>query len=97
MGGQCECKKNVIGRRCDACRSGYWGFPDCKPCNCSENAAYCDPISGDCICPLNVRGANCEQCAPNTFGYDRYFGCEECQCHSAGVKDGNLQCNLTNG
>ena len=26
MGGQCECKNNVIGRRCDQCAPGHYGF-----------------------------------------------------------------------
>lgn len=34
FGGQCPCKPNVIGRKCDACKSGYFGFPNCQPCNC---------------------------------------------------------------
>ena len=30
FGGQCPCKDNVIGRNCTRCKSGYYGFPDCK-------------------------------------------------------------------
>ena len=26
IGGQCKCKKNVIGRRCDQCSPGTYGF-----------------------------------------------------------------------
>lgn len=25
FGGQCQCKNNVIGRQCDACRTGFYG------------------------------------------------------------------------
>ena len=30
FGGQCQCRENVIGRTCSACRPGYYGYPDCK-------------------------------------------------------------------
>ena len=30
FGGQCRCRSNVIGRDCSACRTGYYGFPNCK-------------------------------------------------------------------
>ncbi len=26
LGGQCECKNNVIGRKCDQCAPGHYGF-----------------------------------------------------------------------
>ena len=28
--GVCSCKTNVIGAKCTACKSGYYGFPNCK-------------------------------------------------------------------
>ena len=30
FGGQCQCRDNVIGRTCSACRPDYYGFPNCK-------------------------------------------------------------------
>lgn len=45
FGGQCTCKENIIGRQCTACKSGYYGFPECKPCNC-PSTAYCEPQTG---------------------------------------------------
>ena len=30
LGGQCFCKENIIGRQCDRCKAGYFGFPDCR-------------------------------------------------------------------
>jgi len=30
FGGQCRCRRNVIGRTCSHCRTGYYGFPDCR-------------------------------------------------------------------
>ncbi|XP_046857306.1 laminin subunit alpha-3-like isoform X2 [Xenia sp. Carnegie-2017] len=30
FGGQCTCKANIVGRKCDKCRGGYTGFPNCR-------------------------------------------------------------------
>lgn len=30
FGGQCRCRQNVIGRTCNRCKTGYYGFPECK-------------------------------------------------------------------
>ncbi|XP_064094479.1 laminin subunit alpha-like isoform X2 [Macrobrachium nipponense] len=96
FGGQCACKPNVIGRRCDRCKTGYFGFPDCKPCDC-PSTALCDPVTGECICPPRVEGDRCERCSPYTYGFDPIIGCEECQCSPLGVKAGNLQCDMLTG
>lgn len=48
FGGQCQCKPNVIGRKCELCKTGYYGFPDCRPCNC-PSTALCEPRSGNII------------------------------------------------
>jgi laminin alpha 3/5 len=44
FGGQCPCKPNVIGRHCEACRTGFYGFPDCKPCDCPS--VFCEAYTG---------------------------------------------------
>ncbi|KAI5729364.1 hypothetical protein M8J76_001799 [Diaphorina citri] len=95
FGGQCQCKPNVIGRRCEMCATGYYGFPDCHPCNCPFTAV-CDSYTGECICAARVIGKKCDQCEPNTFGYDPIIGCEECNCHPHGV-NGTQQCDLFDG
>ncbi|XP_042212496.1 laminin subunit alpha-like isoform X1 [Homarus americanus] len=96
FGGQCPCRRNVIGRRCNRCKTGYFGFPDCEPCNC-PSTALCDPVTGECICPPRVEGNRCQRCAPYTYGFDPIIGCEECQCSALGVQSGNLQCDLQTG
>ncbi|XP_030765960.1 laminin subunit alpha [Sitophilus oryzae] len=96
FGGQCPCKDNIIGRQCTACKTGYFGFPDCRPCNC-PSTAYCQPETGKCICPPHVIGAKCEECEPRTFGYDKLIGCETCNCNPLGVLNDNLQCDTQNG
>ena len=48
FGGQCPCKPYVIGRQCDQCQTGYYGYPDCKLCAC--DGALCDKVCVDpCI------------------------------------------------
>ena len=96
FGGQCPCKPNIIGRRCEICKTGFYGFPDCKPCNC-PSTAICEPEKGECICPSRVTGEKCDKCEVGTYGYHPIIGCEECNCSPLGVLDGNLQCDLFNG
>ncbi|CAG9836790.1 unnamed protein product [Diabrotica balteata] len=96
FGGQCQCRENIIGRKCEACKTGYYGFPDCKPCRCPATA-YCEPNTGECICPENVVGENCDQCKPLTYGFDRLIGCEECKCDYLGVERNDYQCDLLSG
>lgn len=96
FGGQCPCRPNIIGRRCEICRTGFYGFPRCKPCNCPKTA-LCEPGSGRCICPPRVTGQYCDQCEIGTYGFHPIIGCEECNCSPLGVLDGNLQCDLLDG
>lgn len=72
--GMCICKPGYGGARCDQCQPGYWGHPDCKPCNCSESgsaSSICTP-NGKCPCLPNFSGRTCDQCSP---GYYKYPGC----------------------
>ncbi|KAG8193252.1 hypothetical protein JTE90_005598 [Oedothorax gibbosus] len=96
FGGACQCKPNVIGRTCSQCRTGFFGFPNCKPCDC-PSTAYCQPITGQCICPPRVTGDRCDRCVPYTYGFDSIIGCEECSCNHLGTINSNLQCDLQTG
>ncbi|CAH0382822.1 unnamed protein product [Bemisia tabaci] len=95
FGGQCKCRPNVIGRRCELCETGYYGFPNCKPCDCP--AKLCEQNTGACLCPQNVIGEKCTECKEYTYGFDLLVGCTDCACNEQGVKNGNLQCDLLNG
>ncbi|XP_060809379.1 laminin subunit alpha [Amyelois transitella] len=95
FGGQCPCKPNVIGRSCRACRTGYYGFPNCKPCHC-PSTAICDD-NGMCICPKNVEGEDCNRCKKYTFNFDVQRGCDDCNCNPLGVVNNNLQCEADSG
>ncbi|XP_075991137.1 laminin subunit alpha isoform X2 [Anticarsia gemmatalis] len=95
FGGQCPCKPNVIGRSCTTCRTGYFGFPNCRPCTCPQTA-ICDD-NGTCICPKNVEGEECDRCKPYTFNFDVQRGCDDCNCNPLGVVGNQLQCEADSG
>ncbi|KAM4842679.1 laminin subunit alpha-5 [Thomomys bottae] len=85
FGGQCPCRPHVIGRDCSRCATGYWGFPDCRPCDCG--ARLCDELTGQCICPPRTVPPDCLVCQPLTFGCHPLVGCEECNCSGPGVQE----------
>ncbi|VDN07204.1 unnamed protein product [Thelazia callipaeda] len=83
-GGQCDCKPNVVGRRCDKCAVGTYGFgpSGCAPCECDSVGALnnnCDPQSGQCNCKeRGITGRQCNQCQP---GFWSFPDCRVCQCN----------------
>ncbi|XP_071835637.1 laminin subunit alpha-like isoform X2 [Apostichopus japonicus] len=95
IGGQCPCRDFVLGRQCDRCAIGYYGFPNCRACTCPNN--ICNEVTGECICPDNVIGANCDRCAPGTYGYDPLVGCVECECEERGIEGSKGVCDPVNG
>ncbi|GFO21134.1 laminin subunit alpha-3 [Plakobranchus ocellatus] len=94
-GGSCVCKPNVIGRSCTACAQDYYGFPDCKPCNCRYG--ICHEVTGQCICPPNVEGDQCDRCKSGAYGYDPIIGCQLCNCNPAGTINADMSCDQTTG
>ena len=66
VGGQCPCKRNAAGQKCDSCKPGFFSLsednPDgCSPCDCDPVGVRagditCDPTTGQCNCKSNVRG-----------------------------------------
>ncbi|PRD24616.1 UNVERIFIED_CONTAM: LanB2 [Trichonephila clavipes] len=95
-GGQCRCKANVIGRRCDKCRKGYWNIDSgqgCSACDCNRIGSVnqtCDIRSGQCHCRPGVVGRHCDSCAPYHYGFSEE-GCKACECDPAGST--SLQCD----
>ncbi|XP_063773402.1 laminin subunit alpha-2 isoform X3 [Pseudophryne corroboree] len=63
--GQCDCRRNVIGRQCDECLPNCWWDSEkqvCLPCTCSISGSMsqrCD-ITGRCICKPEFFGKRCE-------------------------------------
>ena len=71
--GQCDCKDNVEGRKCDTCIKGFWDLTmenplGCEDCHCndmgSKDASKCNFVSGQCECKENVEGLKCDKCKP---------------------------------
>ncbi|XP_034171779.1 laminin subunit beta-1 isoform X2 [Osmia lignaria lignaria] len=82
-GGTCPCKPNVVGRRCDRCAPGTYGFgPEgCIPCDCDGVGAldnFCDVETGRCKCRPNTYGRTCGQCEP---GFWNFPHCQRCECN----------------
>uniref|UniRef100_A0A8C4LLN4 Laminin subunit alpha-2 n=1 Tax=Equus asinus asinus TaxID=83772 RepID=A0A8C4LLN4_EQUAS len=81
--GSCHCKPGFRGVSCDRCARGYFGYPDCKPCNCSGAGSINeDPCFGACTCKENVEGGDCSRCKSGFFNLqeDNHKGCDECFC-----------------
>uniref|UniRef100_A0A0K0F7N6 Laminin subunit alpha-5 (inferred by orthology to a human protein) n=1 Tax=Strongyloides venezuelensis TaxID=75913 RepID=A0A0K0F7N6_STRVS len=95
-GGQCSCKPNVIGRKCDRCAPGYYSFPSCIKCNCGPNES-CDEYTGQCSCPQHVEGKSCDKCVKYAYGYDPLIGCQLCGCNKDGSEGGELECDPLSG
>lgn len=90
--GDCICREGYMGRRCDSCAPGYYGYPECRRCNCNKhgsltavahasNHVQCDD-SGQCPCKSLVTGQKCDQCREATFGLHEHHptGCLRCFC-----------------
>uniref|UniRef100_A0A672SL20 Laminin subunit beta-2-like n=1 Tax=Sinocyclocheilus grahami TaxID=75366 RepID=A0A672SL20_SINGR len=101
IGGQCRCKQNVKGQRCDYCKEGHYGLsPDiplgCQPCNCDPRGitmigAPCDQISGDCSCKRYVTSRYCDQCLPEYWGLSNDLaGCRPCDCDFGGATSNRM-------
>lgn len=82
-GGFCQCKPNVVGRQCDQCAPGTYGFgPEgCMACDCNSIGSKdnnCDLLTGQCACHPNTYGRECNQCQP---GYWNFPSCRVCECN----------------
>uniref|UniRef100_A0A671WND1 Laminin subunit beta-2 n=1 Tax=Sparus aurata TaxID=8175 RepID=A0A671WND1_SPAAU len=106
VGGQCRCKANVEGPRCDKCRSGFFGLSadnpqGCQPCRCDHRgtvsgSSQCDPVSGDCFCKRLVTGRSCDQCLPEHWALSHDLnGCRGCECDIGGALDNH--CSMESG
>ncbi|XP_051947740.1 laminin subunit beta-2-like [Xyrauchen texanus] len=106
IAGQCRCKDNVEGPRCDKCKPGFFGLSagdprGCQSCKCDPRGTVsggpqCDPVSGDCFCKRLVTGHSCNQCMPEHWALSHdASGCRGCDCDVGGATDN--QCSMETG
>ncbi|XP_063120700.1 laminin subunit alpha-2 isoform X4 [Rattus norvegicus] len=62
--GQCECRPNVQGQRCDECKFSTWWDPVkrfCEPCDCSPLGSVSSQcaVTGRCMCKPGFVGKQC--------------------------------------
>ncbi|XP_059204973.1 usherin [Centropristis striata] len=98
VGGQCQCKAAVTGRRCSDCLPGWYGLkasnPDgCTRCNCSdigiistssEGVPRCNQDTGMCLCKPHVTGLSCDRCEFGYWNLSHPDGCIPCDCDPLG-------------
>ncbi|XP_073529681.1 usherin [Phyllobates terribilis] len=106
LGGQCRCKQNVGGRRCDQCKDGFYNLQEsnadgCQPCHCNTSGTIngshsCHQNTGQCQCKAHAIGPRCDRCKlgfkQDTLGAER---CIQCTCSPYGAI--NQFCNPASG
>ena len=75
LSGECICKPNVVGRKCNSCMEGFYmlnssSFDGCQPCDCNlggSSSILCDINSGQCFCQPGLTGRTCSDVIPGYF------------------------------
>ncbi|XP_035110000.1 laminin subunit beta-4 [Callithrix jacchus] len=105
VAGQCLCKENVKGAKCDQCKPNHYGLSatdplGCQPCNCNPLGSLplstCDVDTGQCLCLSYVTGTHCEECIVGYWGLGNHLhGCSPCDCDIGGAYSNT--CSPTDG
>ncbi|PAA75582.1 hypothetical protein BOX15_Mlig029806g3 [Macrostomum lignano] len=95
--GQCRCKPNFTGQKCDSCLPGRGNLTaGCPPCRCNSDGSIssdCSRTTGECACLPGVAGPHCKACQPKHFDMKPGLGCFKCNC---GVNN-SLPCDPISG
>uniref|UniRef100_A0A7M5V486 Uncharacterized protein n=1 Tax=Clytia hemisphaerica TaxID=252671 RepID=A0A7M5V486_9CNID len=95
--GDCFCRSNVIGTKCDTCKDGFYRLElsnpnGCRSCRCylagtfqRLNICHKD-FFGQCPCKANVKLRDCSSCKDGYFNLqnDNPNGCTWCDCDVGG-------------
>uniref|UniRef100_A0A3Q4B398 Laminin subunit beta 4 n=1 Tax=Mola mola TaxID=94237 RepID=A0A3Q4B398_MOLML len=107
LGGQCVCKENVEGQRCDRCKPGFFNLRrddpyGCQACRCNVlgSVGSCDQLTGSCECDRLASGPLCDRCVEGFWGLgNSLFRCSPCDCDIGGAhstacspEDGQCHC-----
>lgn len=90
--GECECKKEYTGYKCQECANGYTDWPTCRKCDCDINGRSDQKCNAPCNCKFGFLGPYCDQCMERYFGFP---DCKPCDCDRDGTLDYN--CNKQTG
>ena len=105
--GDCFCKTNAHGSKCDGCKPGYFNLTainqdGCESCKCfppgqEPSDLTCSFHSGQCHCKNNVYGLKCDICRDGFYNLTSVnpFGCEDCLCNLGGSR--THACDKTSG
>ncbi|CAB1438278.1 unnamed protein product, partial [Pleuronectes platessa] len=101
--GQCLCKENVEGRRCELCKHGFFGLrPDdpagCQVCRCHAlgSVGSCDQLTGRCECDSSASGPLCDRCPEGFWGLgNSAVRCSPCDCDVGGAQ--SIMCSPEDG
>ena len=107
VAGDCFCKANVIGNKCQSCRIGYFNISannvdGCQRCDCLvqgtlDGDTSCSQSEGQCVCKNNTIGLKCQHCKDNFYNLTmtNEEGCTMCECNPGGSR--SSICNKQEG